>query len=55
MTDLVDISEFLETVRNSSIVSWQHINMQGEYDFLSKNLGGKESQFDLPRILGFSL
>lgn len=55
ITDLVEISEFLETVRNSSIVSWQHINMQGEYDFLSKNLREKESQFDLPRILNFSL
>ena len=54
MTDLVDISEFLETVRNSSIVSWQHINMQGEYDFQNKNLREKESQFDLPRILSFS-
>ena len=55
MTDLVEISEFMETVRNSSIVSWQHINMQGEYDFLSKNLREKESQFDLLRIMDFSL
>ncbi len=60
MTDLVDISEFLETVRNSSIVSWQHISMQGEYDFLNRNLREKEShgaarRFDLPRILSFSL
>ena len=55
MTDLVEISEFMETVRNSSIVSWQHINMQGEYDFLSKNLRERESQFDLLRIMDFSL
>ena len=55
MTDLVEISEFMETVRNSSIVSWQHINMQGEYDFLSKNLREKQSQFDLPRILSSPL
>jgi len=55
MDDLVEISDFMATVRSSSIVSWQHINMQGEYDFLSKNMQEKESQFDLPRILSFSI
>ena len=55
MNDLVEISEYLETIKNSSIVSWQHINMQGEYDFLSKNLQEKESQFDLLRIMKFSI
>jgi len=55
MNDLVEISECLETIKNSSIVSWQHINMQGEYDFLSKNLREKESQFDLLRIMKFSV
>lgn len=55
MKDLVEISQYLETIKNSSIVSWQHINLQGEYDFLSKNLGQKESQFDLLRIMDFSL
>lgn len=54
-TDLVDRSEMLTTIQAGSIVSWQHINMQGEYDFLSKNLREKESQFDLPRILCSSL
>ena len=55
MNDLVKISECLEAIKNSSIVSWQHINMQGEYDFLSKNLREKESQFDLLRIMKFSV
>lgn len=55
MDDLVEISQFLDTVKNSSIVSWQHINMQGEYDFLGKNLQEKKRRFDLPRILNFSL
>ena len=44
MNDLVEISACLETIKSSSIVSWQHINIQGEYNFLSKNLREKEGQ-----------
>ena len=54
-TDLVDRSEILTTIQAGSIVSWQHINMQGEYDFLNKNLRDRGSQFDLPRILSSPL
>jgi hypothetical protein len=28
----------IHTIKNGSIVSWQHINLQGEYDFSDKHL-----------------
>ena len=40
----------INTLRNGSIVTWQHINLQGEYDFSDKSL--KNSlEFRLPEIL----
>jgi TnpA family transposase len=40
----------VETIRNGSIVTWQHINLHGEYDFSDKSL--KNSlEFNLPEIL----
>jgi len=40
----------INTVKNGSVVTWQHINLQGEYDFSEKSL--KNSfEFKLPEIL----
>lgn len=40
----------IQTIRNGSVVTWQHINLQGEYDFSEEVL--KDSiEFKLPELL----
>ncbi len=46
--------ELLETFKNSSIITWQHINFHGEYDFSEEKT--KDSVgFNLPKILSWKL
>jgi hypothetical protein len=46
--------ELLESFKNSSIITWQHINFHGEYDFSEEKT--KDSiGFDLPKILSWKL
>lgn len=40
----------IDTIKNGSIVTWQHINLQGEYDFSEKTLENS-IEFQLPEIL----
>ena len=40
----------IETIRNGSIVTWQHVNLQGEYDF-SEKIIENSLEFELPKIL----
>ena len=42
--------DFIRTVRNSSVVTWQHINFQGEYDF-SEEMLKNSIKFSLPELL----
>ena len=42
--------EVINTLKNGSIVTWQHINLQGEYDFSDKTLENT-FEFKLPEIL----
>jgi TnpA family transposase len=42
--------EVINTLKNGSIVTWQHINLQGEYDFSDKTLENS-FEFKLPEIL----
>jgi len=42
--------DFIKTVRNSSIVTWQHVNSQGEYDFSDEMLKNA-IKFYLPELL----
>ncbi len=55
LTELPDTQskdELLETFKNSSIITWQHINFHGEYDFSEEKT--KDSiGFDLPKILSW--
>lgn len=44
--------ELLEAMKNGSIVSWQHINLHGEYDFSDEKLQDSVG-LDLPKIVGF--
>jgi hypothetical protein len=39
-------------MKNGSIVSWQHINLRGEYDFSGEKLQDSVG-LDLPKIVGF--
>ena len=40
----------INTITNGSVVTWQHINLQGEYDFSEEKL--KDSiEFSLPELL----
>jgi len=42
----------VNVIKNGSIVAWQHINLQGEYDFSEEIL--KDSiDFRLPDLLEF--
>jgi TnpA family transposase len=46
--------ELLETFKNSSVITWQHINFHGEYDFLEEKTRDSIG-FDLPKILSWKL
>lgn len=46
-------AELLMIIKNGSIMSWQHINMLGEYDFRNKP-AVNESIFDIEKILAWS-
>ena len=42
--------EIVESVKNGSVVTWQHINLHGEYDFSDTNLQDSVG-LKLPQIL----
>ncbi len=43
-----------KSIAKGSIVSWRHINFQGEYDFI-KHLGANKNPFDLHKILALKI
>lgn len=45
--------ELLKIIKNGSIMSWQHINLLGEYDFRHKTVAN-EPFFDIEKILAWS-
>jgi TnpA family transposase len=45
-------AELLTTIKNGSVVSWQHINLHGEYDFSDEKLSDSVG-LNLREILGF--
>jgi len=34
----VQKQNIIQTIKNGSVVAWQHINLQGEYDFSEETL-----------------
>lgn len=50
--DKSEYENLLHTVSSSSVITWQHINMLGEYDFALSN---KKSSFDMNRIMKFKV
>ncbi len=51
--DLEERDYMLEVMTEGSILSWKHVNMQGEYDFT--RIAANEDPFDLPDILALKL
>jgi hypothetical protein len=43
----------LQTIIDGSILTWRHVNLQGEYDFRRK--AANDMTFDLPSILALKL
>ncbi len=43
----------IEAIKRGSIISWQHINMQGEYDFI-KHVAN-DQLFDIDKIMDLEL
>jgi len=46
--------KLIHTIKNGSVITWQHINLQGEYDFSSKTLENSY-EFQFPEILGLEI
>ncbi len=53
VTDPDERDDMLAAIIQGSILTWQHVNMQGEYDF-TRNVAN-EGLFDLPGILALTL
>ena len=46
-------NDMLETIVGGSILTWRHVNLQGEYDF--RRDAANDTPFDLPSILALKL
>lgn len=42
----------LGTIKNGSLMSWQHVNMRGEYDFTR---AANNSKFDIAKIMSLKI
>jgi len=50
----VQKQNIIQTIKNGSVVAWQHINLQGEYDFSEETL--RDSiEFKLPELLALKV
>ncbi len=39
----------IQTIKNGSVVIWQHVNLYGEYDFSDETLGDS-IKFEFPKL-----
>ena len=46
-------AELIEAIKRGSVITWRHVNMQGEYDF--RRRAANDSQFDFNNILSFKI
>jgi TnpA family transposase len=53
ITDNHEREDLLKIIENSSIMTWQHINMHGEYDF--ERMDNQKSTFNLEEILNMKI
>ncbi|MDK2063263.1 Tn3 family transposase, partial [Aliarcobacter butzleri] len=54
-TDENEKSLIIQSIKNGSIVHWQHINFYGEYDFTGIETNKREFEFNLEKIIQFKL
>jgi TnpA family transposase len=47
-----DKSALLGTIKNGSLITWQHVNMRGEYDFTK---AANHAKFDMVKILALKI
>jgi hypothetical protein len=45
--------EMLDAITSGSLLTWQHVNMQGEYDF--RRIAANDDSFDMGQILALRL
>lgn len=45
--------EMLAAIKSGSLLTWQHVNMQGEYDF--RRIAANDDLFDMDKILALRL
>lgn len=50
-----EFEKIINTVKNSSIMTWQHINMHGEYDFDLLKIDNDTVSFEMDRLLSLKL
>ncbi len=46
-------NEMLKAITSGSLLSWQHVNLQGEYDF--RRSAANDGSFDMDKILALRL
>lgn len=51
--DAVNRNEIINSIKKGSILTWHHVNLQGEYDFTKK--ASNDAPFDLAKILKFKI
>lgn len=47
--NITERNKIIEAINKGSVISWQHINLQGEYDFTKHN--NNDIRFDMDKIL----
>ncbi|MCH9690512.1 MAG: hypothetical protein K0U59_00420 [Gammaproteobacteria bacterium] len=45
--------EMLNAIKSGSLLTWQHVNLQGEYDF--SKVSANDELFDMEKILALRL
>jgi len=53
--DEKDRTQLLKTIKEGSVISWQHVNLHGEYDFTAANDPRFNVVFDLDQIKGLKV
>lgn len=47
-----EVQKNIELMKNSSIMTWQHVNMHGEYDFI---INLDKPSFDMDKVNSFKI
>lgn len=52
-TDKEMRSDLIEAISQGSVITWQHVNLRGEYDFRKR--AANDSKFDMKKIRNLKL